>query len=130
MTDPILLAGYDKQLHKCVLKKGEPKELTIGSDLKDSLTFSSINETLSIYWDGAECQLENQRLSSGELTLDLGGETLRLYLSNLNDKTVFDISASNTVTIGKHKNDDIQLHQTEMDMVLLKDGQKNACLYI
>ncbi|PFP16134.1 hypothetical protein COJ96_26910 [Bacillus sp. AFS073361] len=66
MTQRLLLLSYKDHLHKCHLTINEPKTITVGNDLSNTMTFIDLHPGLSIMWDGAACTIGEQQLRVNE----------------------------------------------------------------
>ncbi len=119
MTDPLLLVSYEEQLHKYSLTYGKEKQVIIGASLSSTMTFTTLNETLEVNWDGDICHIEGETLSAGnKLVIEKAGGELSLFLLSMEHHQTFDTTRKKHLTFGLATYDDIQVKNTTSDVVL------------
>ncbi|MEW8987648.1 MAG: FtsK/SpoIIIE N-terminal domain-containing protein [Bacillus sp. (in: firmicutes)] len=122
MAQRLLLLSCGEQLHKCHLKDNEPRKLSIGNDLSNTITFSDLKYSLSIIWNGESCMIgENQLQLNKQLTLKHHDFTMRLFLMEETQANVYDMTQCFSVTVGSNEYDDISVKNTNADFVLMRE---------
>ncbi|WP_147536200.1 type VII secretion protein EssC [Bacillus marasmi] len=122
MAQRLLLLSCGEQLHKCHLKVNEPRKLSIGNDLSNTITFSDLKYSLSIIWNGVSCMIgENQLQLNKQLTLKHHDFTMRLFLMEETQANVYDMTQCFSVTVGSNEYDDISVKNTNADFVLMRE---------
>lgn len=123
MAQHLLLLSYDDELHKCHFLCGEERNITVGNDLSDTVTFPTLPERLSIIWDGTSCIIGETKLASHDrVTIHLNDKPLRAYVIDASHAYSFDVSSKRSVTIGANEYDDIQLKDTKADVLLYRES--------
>ena len=101
MAQHLLLLSYDDELHKCHFLCGEERNITVGNDLSDTVTFPTLPERLSIIWDGTSCIIGETKLASHDrVTIHLNDKPLRAYVIDASHAYSFDVSSKRSVLIG------------------------------
>ncbi|WP_449354459.1 type VII secretion protein EssC [Virgibacillus natechei] len=121
MAENILTVSYKDQLHTCHLPDGEEKEITIGNDWADTVTFLPLEQRLQAAWDGKACTIEDKMLHvNGQTTIQTESHPMHFYLSDAKDGDVYDIAAKRSITFGSNEYDDVRVSGTSVDFVLLR----------
>ncbi len=109
------------QLHKTELTPQSPKNITIGNDWADTLTFLSVEQSISIHWDGETCFVEEERLETSREHSFSNGITLFFYLLTTNEIKLFDIAGKSHFAISKNSYDDIMVENIDADIILFRE---------
>lgn len=122
MTQPVLMMSYQEQLHKYMLPVGEEKDLTIGKEMSDTFTFSTLATTYTIHWDGTTCQIDNMQCSLHD-TVMLGSDDDQVfcYLLDHQERCHYDTANQTMISIGNNEDNDIQINALQADIILLRD---------
>ncbi len=92
MVEKTLVVHDGAQLHKTELLDRSPKKITIGNDWTDTMTFLSVEQSISVRWDGESCFVADERLeTSKEISLS-NGNTIIFYLTTTDETKLFDIA--------------------------------------
>ena len=76
MAKRLLLLSDENQLHKCHLNENEPKNIQVGNEWSQNITFLNLENPIFIEWNGEYCQMGDQSLSMNEhLTFNHGGQS-------------------------------------------------------
>ncbi|AUJ26913.1 type VII secretion protein EssC [Virgibacillus dokdonensis] len=117
MANKILMVTYDNQLHKCHLPDHEKKEMIIGNSWSDNITFSNLEQTHKLMWNGNEAFIGEAKLEK-QLSLPEADLLLELYLLHREETRFYDAAGAETITVGTHSYDDIMLPNSSVDFVL------------
>jgi len=123
IQQPVLMLGYQGQLHKCSLQEQEEKTITVGNSKFDTITFATLQNDLQIEWDGQKCQVNDQVLVMNEtLQVSLPESSLFMYLTDVTsrDPISLDISGELTVTIGIGSHSVISIDDLTADLILTR----------
>ena len=106
MAQRLLLLSCGEQLHKCHLNINEPKKVSIGKGLSNTITFSNLNYSLSVVWNGESCIIGEKQLQVNErLTLQHQDFTMKLFLMEENQQLTFDTTQRYSITFGSNEYD-------------------------
>ncbi|MGY0691178.1 type VII secretion protein EssC [Virgibacillus sp. FSP13] len=118
MAQKTLMISYGDQLHKCHLPDDEQKEITIGNDWSNTVTFAALDQSFSVKWDGKVCHVKGKALHLNEqLTL---GEVL-FHLIDLSERNIYDVAGKQGITFGINEYDDVQLKDITVDFALTRE---------
>ncbi len=117
MANKILMVTYKNQLHKCHLPEKEHKEVIIGNDWSDSMTFLGLDQSFRINWDGNEAFVGKNKLET-QMSIPVADHLMELSLLDAKKSYAYDIAGRNIVTIGSNSYDDILLPDASADLVL------------
>ncbi len=124
MAQQILLLSYKDELHKCQLTRNEAREITVGNDLSQTITFNSLERPFEIQWDGFVCTLAeiDKTIQPNErLKLKVADDNMYLFLIAQKDWAVYDTTPKHSLTFGKSEYDDIVIEDATVDFVLFRD---------
>lgn len=134
MKQQILMIGYEGKLHKCTLPMGAEKEIIVSNSLLDTVTFLSLENSITVKWDGSTCDIEGTKLNVNEShVLPTNNKSIYFYLQNIDEDYIhtYDVSAELTVTFGSNTYDDMQIKETTVDFVLTREEPDAAfTLYV
>jgi S-DNA-T family DNA segregation ATPase FtsK/SpoIIIE len=119
MAQKSLLLTYNNQLHKCHLVDDEPRDITIGKEWTDHVTFPELEEPLTVNWDGSVCKIEENQVN-GRWQQPVSGKTMEFFLVNDENKQIYDITGIQSISIGSDIYADISIDHFPSDFVLLK----------
>lgn len=123
MAQQMLLLSYDDELHKCQLTKDEHKEVTVGNNVSDTVTFQTVPTSFSVNWDGEKCEIAEQTLHlNDQLVIHLENRPMHFYLIDGSSWKTFDTSSKRSITFGANDYDDIQINGTSVDLLLYRDA--------
>ncbi len=111
------MISYGDQLHKCHLPDDEQKEITIGNDWSDTVTFAALDQSFSVKWDGKVCHVKGKTLQMNE-QLILG--EVFFYLIDPNEWHIYDVAGKQGITFGINEYDDVQLKDITVDFALTR----------
>ncbi|SHM54986.1 type VII secretion protein EssC [Gracilibacillus kekensis] len=121
MVEKTLIVHDGAQLHKTELPDRSPKNMTVGDDWTDTMTFLSVEQSISVRWDGESCFVVDERLeTSKEISLS-NGKTIIFYLTTTDEMKLFDIAGLSHLSVSKNDYDDIMLEGVDADLVLLRE---------
>lgn len=122
MAENILTVSFEDQLHKCHLPDSEQKDVTIGNDWADTVTFLPLEQRLSLTWDGKTCVIADNLLQVNEQqTIHIGNQPMHFYLTNASSGDVYDIAAKRSITFGATEYDDVSVSGASIDFVLIRE---------
>ncbi len=121
MAEKTLVVHDGSQLHKTGLLPRSPKNITIGNDWADSMTFLSVEQSISIRWDGETCFVEEERLETSRELSFSNGITLSFYLLSTSEIKLLDIAGKSHLAISKNIFDDITVENIDADIVLFRE---------
>ncbi|GIO23676.1 type VII secretion protein EssC [Oceanobacillus sp. J11TS1] len=122
MAENKLTVSYENELHTCRLPLGEEKEITIGKDWADTITFLPLKQCLSIAWNGEACIIADDVLYANEQKMvHIEGRPMHFYLSDVKGGDAYDIAAKRSITFSSNQYDDVCVSGTSVDFVLLRE---------
>lgn len=122
MAQRLLLLSYKNQLHKCHLIQHEPKRVTVGREWTNTITFTELDSSFEILWDGAGCKIGEKLLCLNEsLTVTQHDDLIHLYLKEETDWCVYDTTKQYSITIGANDYDDVTVTNATVDLVLIRE---------
>lgn len=121
MAQKTLVVSYNYQLHKCHLTIGTPKEMTVGNDWSDTLTFLTLDQSISINWDGEFCYIGDQLLNQHKQLTVANGGTADFFLTDSTEVQIYDTAGKHSITFGVYDYDDFSIADTNADFLLIRD---------
>src|SRR5699024_2564789 len=119
MAEKILMVSYGEQLHKCHLPENKQKEITVGNDWADTITFLTLTQHFSLMWDGKVCIMEDSMLQVNEQrTVQTDNQPINFYLTDTKSGDVYDTAAKRSITFGANDYDDVCISGTSTDFIL------------
>lgn len=113
MTKWVLYTTDEEKLYKCYVSQGTNRMITIGNELKHSITVPSLSETYSLTWNGESFKFDNDKMRKFEsISRQIGDKTFTFYVAPNADSMYskfFDCSNELSVFLGQHEKDDIRL---------------------
>jgi len=131
MGEPVLMVAYRDRLHKCLLPAAEQKKITIGTQQHDTILFPSLAVALTADWDGEKLHIQDQQLKINEgRAFTAGSDPVHLYLAGEMERTVLDLSAKGSVSLGPDAHHDVQFTASKADFILFPgaSGYALACV--
>ncbi|RDW16461.1 type VII secretion protein EssC [Oceanobacillus arenosus] len=125
MAMKILMIAYNNELHKCHLFKNIQKQVTISNEWSASITFSSIDRSYTVEWDGIHCDVDGKQIQD-QLSIEVSGQTMDFYLINAEETYLYDIAGKTAVTFSANEYDDIHTDQLMADFVLIREDPSLA----
>ncbi|QKY69802.1 type VII secretion protein EssC [Lentibacillus sp. CBA3610] len=126
MAQKTLIVSYSDQLHKCHLIDGNPKEMTVGDDWNDTVTFSTLGLSIAVMWDGEECYINDQLLEKYKQLTVTDDDTVKFYLTETTDIHIYDIAGRHSITFGAHDYDDVSITDTNADFILVREQARQG----
>lgn len=126
MAQPLLMLSYRDQLHKCRLNSNKRQQITIGNDISDDVTSSTLDTRLSLQWDGNVCHVGEDTLRMNDqlkLQLKHTDEPIHMYLLEEKEGQLYDTSARRSVTFGPYDYDDVRIEDTAIDFALIRENR-------
>ncbi|WP_339177701.1 type VII secretion protein EssC [Oceanobacillus sp. FSL W7-1293] len=122
MAENLLMVSYGNQLHTCHLPLGEEKEITIGSDWTDTITFQSLKQQLPIAWNKEACIIADDVLHVNEQkVIQIESQPMHFYLLDTEPGVVYDIAGKRSTTFSSKEYDDVSVSGTSVNFVLLRE---------
>lgn len=121
MAQKLLLLTYSNQLHKCHLTDNNSRDITIGNAWTDDITYTNINETIKVNWNGSVCEIEGNKWHD-HWQQSVSGEPMEFYLLDNEKRKIYDITGKNTITIGGDAYADIRIEGLQTEFVLIKQA--------
>ncbi|MEN1967623.1 type VII secretion protein EssC [Lentibacillus sp. N15] len=121
MAQKTLMVSYGDQLHKCHLPDETPKELTVGNERADAMTFFSLDRSVNVSWDGDVCHIDDHLLHINEQLTVTGELPIHFYLTDATESHIYDIAGKRSITFGTHDYDDVTIADVTVDFILLRD---------
>lgn len=121
MAQKLLLLTYNNQLHKCHLTDNNSRNITIGNAWSDDITYTNINETIKVNWNGSVCEIEGNKWHA-QWQQSVSGEPMEFYLLDNEKRKIYDITGKNTITIGGDVYADIRIEGLQTEFVLIKQA--------
>ncbi|GAA5417105.1 hypothetical protein Pryu01_02166 [Paraliobacillus ryukyuensis] len=122
MTNKTIIVTDGEHLHKTELPAESIKNFTIGSRLKDHITFPTLEQSFSVAWDGSDCYIENELLKK-ELHISLSdGKEIIFYLCDSDISYVLDTANKSSVIISPYHYDDIEIEKIDAVVFLLRES--------
>ncbi len=119
MAQKSLMITYNNQLHKCHLKDNEPRDIKIGKEWSQHITFPDLEKTFLLSWDGKVCEYAGKKGQEYWQASD-SGKLLEFYLLHDENRRIYDITGIQTITIGNDAYADITIKEIKADVVLIK----------
>ncbi|SDZ50479.1 DNA segregation ATPase FtsK/SpoIIIE, S-DNA-T family [Evansella caseinilytica] len=127
MAHKTLMISYGNQLHKCHLPAGSVKEVTIGKEWTNTVTFFRLNQPFSVQWNGKTCEIHGKLLNANEqLTIDVEAEPMHFYLVDDAAQFFYDTAGKKTITFGAQEYNDVQIAEIAADFVLVREDKHQA----
>ncbi|WP_042221347.1 type VII secretion protein EssC [Oceanobacillus manasiensis] len=123
MVQKTLVVNYGDQLHKTDLLEGTPKKIIVGNNWSDTLTFLTLDHPITVEWDGESCYLDNQPLSQKRQLSLPNGKMIQFYLTDLEERYLFDIAAKQHITVSKNEYDDVSIKDMEAEVFLFREQE-------
>ena len=122
MAKRLLLLSDENQLHKCHLNENEPKNIQVGNEWSQNITFLNLDNPIFIEWNGEYCQMGDQSLRMNEhLTFNHGGQSIHLFLTEEKEWQRYDTAGQYSMTFGSKEYDDVVVKDTSVDFVLIRE---------
>src|SRR5690606_8335906 len=125
MATKLLMITYNNQLHKCHLTDNEPKEITIGKEWSNVITFPDLLEQLTVYWDGSSLIFEGKPFNQ-YFQHNLIEKTIEFYLLDEEKNKIYDIVGKQSILIGNDPFADITIDELRADFVLKSVRNSNS----
>jgi S-DNA-T family DNA segregation ATPase FtsK/SpoIIIE len=110
---------YNNQLHKCHLSDDEPKDITIGKEWTNHVTFPELEQPLTVNWDGSVCKIEENQVN-GHWQQPVSGKSMDLFLINNENRKIYDITGVQSIFVGSDTFADITIDHFKADFALMK----------
>ncbi len=123
MVQKTLVVNYGEQLHKTGLSEGSPKDITVGNVWADTMTFLTLDQSISVKWDGESCFVDDQRLEQQRQLSLSNGDKIHFYLTDTENRHLFDIAAKQHISISKNEYDDLVIEDIEADLLLFREQE-------
>ncbi|MEK4801149.1 type VII secretion protein EssC [Oceanobacillus sp. FSL K6-0118] len=121
-----LFVSFKDQLHKCQLPADVPKEITIGINWSDTLTFTGLDESIHLNWDGRACFWGDEPVHLQE-PLTINQESpVHLYVTDATEEHLLDTAGKQIITVGEQTYDDIQIKGIPVDFVITRDDLEDS----
>src|SRR5690625_3071194 len=123
MAQKSLLLIYNNQLHKCHLLDDEPRDITIGKEWTNHVTFPDLEQPLTVNWDGSVCKIEDNHVN-GHWQQPVSGKPMDFFLVNDENRNIYDITGIQSISVGSDPYADITIDAFKADFVLLKQQDR------
>ncbi|MEW9676388.1 type VII secretion protein EssC [Lentibacillus sp. L22] len=126
MAQKTLMVSYSDQLHKCHLPDNTPKELTVGNDWADTVTFFTLDRSIAVHWDGEVCYIADQVLHKNKQLTIAADQPIHFYLMDKMEGQIYDVAGKRSITFGNHDYDDVMIKDVPVDFVLVRETDKRG----
>lgn len=127
MIDKTLIVTYGNQSHKYGLRN-KKKDIIVGNQLSDTITFPSLQEKIKVEWDGDTCTVNRQPLENHlRLTL-MAGDRMHFYLIDPSERHILDTAGRDYFSIGQHTYDSITIEDLSANLFLFREANHEGFL--
>ncbi|ENH96305.1 hypothetical protein J416_11552 [Gracilibacillus halophilus YIM-C55.5] len=126
MGQNTLVVVYRNRLHKTELPVDSPKDISIGNQWSDTMTFVSIPRSIYVRWCDGVCMIEDHPLEKKKQYVLDNGESLYFYLVDNEEVHQYDIAGKDYITCGTHDYDYLQFEEVDVDIALFRLNDRDG----
>ncbi|NRD77648.1 type VII secretion protein EssC [Bacillus sp. BRMEA1] len=122
MAQRLLLVDNGEQLHKCHFKQSKVRNVTVGGDGADTITFKNMCSQVTVEWDGETAKIEDHILHENEpLALKKADDVLNFILMETDQWHTYDTTQHRSITFGENEYDDVTIVNATSHLHLFRD---------
>lgn len=122
MVQPTLYINYGDVLRKKKCQNHKKNTITVSNSTLDTIIFPKLEGKFYLEWNGAFINFGSETLEMNQSKIIGEREKIHLYLVDNKEKMYFDIANKHTITFGVNDYDDIQITQTSVDFVIVRQA--------